>query len=891
MIVQEKKETKGSAPLGRGLNDSAVAVSRQAHGDNNLSRKKEKSFIRAFFANLGDPVIRILLIALGVNLIFVFQGGDILETVGIGISVFLATLISTLSERGSEAAFRQLSEECANTTAKVYRNGILRELPIGEIVVGDRVLVSAGDGIPADGYVVSGRIGVDQSAMTGESREVEKLPIGDTNTGPNSKSAALRGCSVLSGKAELEIFSVGDSTFLGKISQEVQTDTRESPLKIRLGVLAKQISRIGYVAAFLIAAAYLFNNFIIEGAWNTEQIFEKLKDTPYLLENLLHAFMLGLTVIVVAVPEGLPMMIAVVLSSNIRRMIKDNVLVRKAVGIEAAGSMNILFTDKTGTLTEGKMSLGEIITPCRGYTSIDDISRSEPRIAELYRLSCIYNSGSEISDGEVIGGNATDKALAASVAASANLSGRNIKKLESIPFDSSKKYSAVRLSGAPCGVLVKGAPEKLFPHIRYAYGEGGKTVAFSKISYEFMRHVNKLTADGGRVLFIAESVAMPRDDRIGELTLICAVLLKDKLRGEARSAVRELRGAGIQVVMITGDSKDTAVSIANEVGIMTPRRGIAITGEELSSMSDNELKKLLPSLAVVARALPSDKSRLVRVAQSLDKVVGMTGDGINDAPALKLADIGFSMGNGTHVAREAGDIIILDNNLASISKAVLYGRNIFKSIRKFITLQLTMNFCAVGVSMIGPFVGIEAPVTVVQMLWINIIMDTLGGLAFAGEAPLPSCMKEPPKRRDEPILNRYMINQIAILGGFTVTLCMAFLLTPAITAHFRNSENSICLLTAFFALFIFTSVFNCFNARTDRLKIFSGLSKNKIFVFIMLLVCAIQILFVYLGGSVLRTVPLTAEELGFTLLLSLSVFPVELLRKIIWRLRGKTEGF
>ena len=871
-----------------GLSDEEVLASAEKYGRNEMSRQKRKSFIAHFFSNLNDPVIRILLVALGVNLIFVFWGGDILETVGIGISVFLATLISTLSERGSQAAFDRLSEECERASVRAVRNGKLCEIPIEEVVVGDIITVSAGEGIPADGFVIDGKIGVDQAAMTGESREVEKYPTANREKGPNEKNTALRGCSVLSGEAVIEVFAVGDGTFLGQISKEVQTDTRESPLKVRLSVLAKQISRLGYMAAGLVALAYLFNNFVIDSAWNGELILMKLGNMPYLFENLLHAFMLGLTVIVVAVPEGLPRRIAVVLSANIKRMIKDNVLVRKPVGIEAAGSMNILFTDKTGTLTEGKMSVGKIFSADGEHPDFRAFEKSDSPTARLYALSCIYNSDSVLSDGEVIGGNATDKALSASASDAKNTDGVTV--IEKLPFDSDRKFSAVRLSGKYNGVLVKGAPERLLPHIKYIYAHGTRR-RFSEYSYDLLRKINSVTASGGRALFLAESDRMPVEGGFSELTLICAVLLSDKVRAEARRSVSELQGAGIQVVMITGDSKDTAAAIAKETGILSREKNIVLTGEELAKMDDNALKKLLPRLSAVARALPSDKSRLVRVAQELDMVVGMTGDGINDAPALKLSDVGFAMGNGTHVAKEAGDIIILDCNLASIAKAVLYGRNIFKSIRKFITLQLTMNFCAVGVSMIGPFVGIDAPVTVVQMLWINIIMDTLGGLAFAGEAPLASCMKEHPKRRDEPILNRYMIDQIALLGGFTVALFLGFLLSTTIGAHFRATEGDLCLLTAFFALFIFTSVFNCFNTRTDRLKLFAGLSKNKVFILIMLLISIVQLVFVYLGGSVLRTMPLTAEELLFTLLLALSVFPFELFRKLLWRLRGKKEGY
>lgn len=885
MKTIEKNFVKGRY---RGLTDAEVRASAEKNGRNIMTRQKKKGFIAHCLSNLNDPVIRILLMALLVNLVFVFFGGDIFETVGIGISVFLATLISTLSERGSQAAFERLSEECERAEARVIRDGKLRSVPVDDVVVGDIMIVGAGEGIAADGFVLEGTIGVDQSAMTGESREVEKRPCSGRDRGPNGKNTALRGCSVLFGEAAVEVFAVGDATALGQISREVQTDTRESPLKLRLSVLSKQISRLGYMAAVLVALAYLFNNFFIDSGFSSELILMKLSNLPYLFENLLHAFMLGLTVIVVAVPEGLPMMIAVVLSANIKRMTKDNVLVRKPTGIEAAGSMNILFTDKTGTITEGKMSVERIFTATEDFGSTADLFRAMPSVARAYGLCCRYNSDCKDGEGGVLGGNATDRALYSS-AVELSLP-QKITVTEKIAFDSGRKYSAVCLSGEYGGALIKGAPDLLLPHIRYIRVKD--TVApFSRYSYELLKKINSATSSGGRVIFIAESQRMPQSGRFSELTLVCAALLRDRVRAEARRSVSDLQGAGIQVVMITGDAKETAASIAKETGILNSERDIVLTGEELSRMDDAAISKLLPRLSVVARALPSDKSRLVRISQSRELVVGMTGDGINDAPALKLSDVGFAMGGGTHVAKEAGDIIILDGNLSSIARAVLYGRNIFKSIRKFITLQLTMNFCAVAVSMIGPFIGVESPVTVTQMLWINIIMDTLGGLAFAGEAPLPSCMTERPKRRDEPILNPYMINQIVVLGLSTVSLYLFFLLSPTVSQRFRAGEGDIYLLTAFFALFIFTSVFNCFNARTDRLKLFSGLSKNAVFIGIMLLISVVQIAFIYLGGIVLRTAPLTAEELGFTLILSLSVFVFDFARKILWRLFGKKEGF
>ena len=880
-----------SATQRKGLTSTEAEASRLEHGANILSERKSKSFLRTFFENLGDPIIRILLVALLINLLSVFRGGDVIETLGIGISVFLATFISTLSERGSEAAFKRLSEECSSSLFRVWRDNRLLEIPIFEIVVGDRVVLSAGEQIPADGFVLSGSFKVDQSAITGESREVDKRKSGDKSIDPSSQSAVFRGSTILSGEGEIEIFAVGEQSFLGKISDEVKLDTRESPLKIRLSKLAKQISILSYVAAILIGVAYLFKVFVIDSGFEGAIILSKIEDLTYLFDHLLHAFMLSLTVVVMAVPEGLPMMIAVVLSANIRRMVKDNVLVRKPVGIEAAGSMNILFTDKTGTLTEGKMSVGRIIcADKKEYSEVSLLKKGSQRIFELYKYNSLLNSSATLSEGKVLGGNATEKALCASLLTQ-DVDTSEYAVKEKIQFDSSIKFSAARARLKSDIYLIKGAPEKLLPFCKKAYISDGKTVAFSSVSQGLTKRTRELTSEGGRVIWMAQSNTMPSSKNLGELTFICAVLLCDRPRDEARAATQELINAGVQVVMITGDNKDTAENIAKNCGIVNSKHNIVMTGSELSAMDDQALKRILPRLAVIARALPTDKSRLVRVSQEMGLVAGMTGDGINDAPALKRADIGFSMGSGTEVAKEAGDIIIIDNNLSSIAKAVLYGRTIFKSIRKFITLQLTMNLCAVGISMIGPFIGFDSPVTVVQMLWINIIMDTLGGLAFAGEAPKASYMKEKPKRRDEPILNGYMINQIALSGIFSVGAYIYFLLSPRIRSLFRYSPDNIYLLTAFFALFIFTSVFHCFNARTDRLKLFSGLSKNKAFIAIIALVCAVQIGFIYLGGSVLRTAPLSAEELKITLLLSLCVIPVEFVRKFIARLGGKKRGF
>ena len=888
--------------LQKGLSPEEVERSRQLYGSNELTRHKRAGFWRQYLSSFGDPIIKILLVALAINIVFLFRNFDWYESAGIAIAVFLATFVSTLSEYGSESAFAKLQEESSRTSCRVRRNGVLVSLPVGELVTGDVVHLQAGERIPADGVLVSGTLRVDQSALNGESREAAKEPDPDGESDDLlSKSGLFRGAVVCSGEGILLVRRVGDSTFYGGLAREVQEETRESPLKIRLAGLAKTISRLGYVAAGLVAAADLFHSLILDKGFQAAQIMAQFSQPSVVFGHVLHALTLAITVVVVAVPEGLPMMITVVLSSNMRRMLKDHVLVRKLVGIETSGSLNILFTDKTGTLTRGQLEVSRFVdAQGNEYRTPADLKRKRG-LWELARLSCYYNSDSLLSAGQVLGGNATDRALMSYIL------GRQTMPLgytvtSRVPFDSARKWSAAEItadSGTDTAVLktvfgpgtrrltlIKGAPEKILSACdRYVDSKG--TVQPLDNTMMLKSAWAEMTGHAMRVLALAVSEEpVPGSGGFSRLILLGLTGIRDEVRPEARGAISQVRGAGIQVVMMTGDNRETAAAIARSSGLLeqnSPPEAILTSGE-LAELTDQQVKERLPSLRVVARAMPADKSRLIRLSQELGLVAGMTGDGINDAPALKKADVGFAMGSGTEVAKEAGDIVILDDNFASIAKAILYGRTIFKSIRKFIIFQLTMNLCAVGISIIGPFIGIDTPVTVIQMLWINIIMDTLAGLAFAGEPPLKEYMREPPKKRDEPVLNRYMLNQIVCMGLFTVGLCVAFLKLDWFKPLFRYGADPIYLMTAFFALFIFTGIFNSFNARTHRVNLLAHLHRNPAFVGIMALVAAIQLLLIYYGGSLFRTAGLTPRELLTVLLIAFLVVPADGARKLILRL-------
>ncbi len=858
----------------KGLTAEAVSESRAKYGENRLEKEKTKGFFRKFIENLNDPIIKILIIALIIEVAFTFSNCNYFEVFGIVIAILIATTVSTASEFGSERAFLKMQSESMEGRVRVLRDGSTEEITSAEIVVGDIVYLSAGERIAADGTLLSGRIGVDQSALNGESREVEKSPVNEnTKWELAAKNRVFRGTLVTLGEAVMRVGRVGMNTYYGMVAKDVQAPTRESPLKHRLSRLAGQISKIGYVMALIVAITYLFCAIIVDNNFDGARIMVAIKDARSLFSMLIHALTLMITVVVVAVPEGLPMMITVVLSANMKKMLSDGVLVKKLVGIETAGSMNILFTDKTGTITVGEPRCEKIVCADATYKSISSLKKCR-EIYENMALSALYNTDAYLSRGKVLGGNGTDRAIYEYFKDECSSS---VKILNKESFSSDKKYSSVALDNGRC--YVKGAPEIILSRSKFALSSSGQIITINKRDIETKLY--EAASLGNRVV----AVAYTEREHSGYIFL-GLIVLKDMLRRDAKEAVRSIQRAGVRIVMLTGDGRETAAAIAEECGIISNRdRDLVLTSSELGAMSDDEVKKILPNISVLARALPQDKTRLVRLAQELNLVVGMTGDGINDAPSLKLADVGFAMGSGADIAKAAGDVVITNNSLYSINRTILYGRTIFKSIRKFITFQLIMNFAACGISIFGQLIGIESPITIIQMLWVNIIMDTLGGLAFAGEAPLEYYMKEKPKQRDEPILNGKMLGQIFISGIYTLSLCMLFLSHNAIRGAFSGQNAAIRFLTAFYALFIFLGIFNCFAARSERLWIFSNISKNKLFVFIMLLISMIQVIMIYYGGEMFRTTALSLKELLWVIGIAFSLIPFDIFRRIFVKLK------
>lgn len=877
-----------------GLSDAQVAESKQKYGDNSLTEQKKESFWSKLLDNFGDPMIKILCVALIINVVFAFLGQTKwYESIGIALAVILATFVSTFSEYRNESAFQKLQEEASRILCKVYRNGNVVEIPISDIVTGDCVMLQSGDKIPADGFITSGSIKVDQSVLNGESKEVAKnvMPENyeDTSTSLDflNPYKVFRGSVVCGGNAVMMVTTVGDLSVYGKIASELQIEEdRDSPLKVKLSNLANGISKFGYFGGIAIAIAFLFQRVVIHNGFDFNLIMAYCSNWMTLVNDIVDAVMLAVIIIVMAVPEGLPLMIALVSALNMRKMLKDNVLVRKISGIETAGSLNLLFSDKTGTITKGQLEAVIFVDgQAKEYDSYDTIVGE---LGKVLSLSIYSNTDAVISDEghqiKVIGGNATERAILRYAAASKSAYKPRTVHIASIPFNSTNKYSATTVDGDYRLTLIKGAPEKILARCTMYYDENGKKVPLER-GEDIEKKIDTLASRAIRVLAFATSDSeivsenLPNDN----WSLVGIIGIRDEVRSESVTAIQEVQNAGVQVVMITGDRKDTAVAIAKEAGIIQSPEDIILTSDDLSTMPDNSVKNMLPHIRVVARALPSDKSRLVRLAQELNLVVGMTGDGINDSPALKKADVGFAMGGGTEVAKEASDIVIMDDNFSSIDKAILYGRTIFNSIRKFIVFQLSINVSAVLISFVAPLLGMENPLSIIQILWVNLVMDTLAALAFGGEPALKRFMQSKPKTRNESIISPYMWSSILTGSLWMFALSMFVLLSPTVNSWFRPDVNAKYLMTGYFAFYIMIATFNAFNARTEKINLFDHIGLNHGFWKIISLIVIVQIIMTYFGGDVLRCYGLTGSEWIIVLGLAITIIPIDLIRKVIMK--------
>ncbi|MEC7758178.1 MAG: calcium-translocating P-type ATPase, PMCA-type [SAR324 cluster bacterium] len=873
-----------------GLSDNAVSESRKIYGANVVTTQEAEGFFDKLRTNLKDPIIVILIVALAVTVFLAAMGfAPWYEGLGIAFAVVMATLIATWSEYSNENEFQRLLEEASKVKVKVFRNSTLVEILIDDLVVNDLVLLQPGDTVPADGYLLTGEIELNESALTGESETVKKTGADDEkHSEAEEKYEMSRAALVVDGEAVMKVLEVGDKTKYGATLKELTSaETRPSPLQEKLATLGRQISRFGYVGALFIAFSFMFNHIFLEGGgW--EIYFSK--PAPEIIYHIVTAIILAIIIIVVAVPEGLPMMIAVVLSMNMRKLLKAKVLVRKLLGIETSGSLTILFTDKTGTLTQGKLTVSELLLGnaehFQYYKEIPENLRETVSFALRNNTPALIDTG-DPENPKIVGANPTGQALLRFLGADLDKQD-DVKVKVNIPFNSAYKFSATQVEGSQNLTMVKGAAEIVLAGCTHYLDVDGNKVELD--SEKLKEEMLGLSERAMRLIGLAVSNKDLGEENVlpSDLTLVGIFGLRDEMRKESKTAVETVRRAGIQVVMITGDAKDTAQAIAREVGILEKEQTLVLTSKELGEISDEELIKILPDMRVVARALPSDKNRLVKLAKSMNWVVGMTGDGVNDAPAVKNADVGFSMGDGTDMTKESSDIVILDNNFISLTNAVRYGRTLLKSIRKFLIFQLTVNVAAILVAFLGPFFGIDLPLTMTQLLWVNIVMDTLAAFAFSGEAALKRYMNEKPIPKDESLISGDMWSAILIDGIFMASISIYFLTSDFVAGLFvcdavrcPDPELNLVLLTGFFGFFVFMNNFNKFNARTEGLNLFEHITENRNFLVVVILIFFLQTSFTYFGGEVLRTVGLTLEEWFYVLAFAITIIPLDLTRKLL----------
>lgn len=877
-----------------GLTDKEVEDSRRQYGSNEIPDSEPTTFWQEFKETFGDPMIKILLaIAVLMIVMFFFGYAEIYEPLGTIVAVLIVAFVSAKTGVASDTKYRELKDNTKKDQCKVHRNGLVTVIDVDDVVVGDKILLQSGDKIPADGVLVSGSLRVDNSALNGEAEECKKraadegFQLADEITGDTFVDAhsLFRGAVVFDGEGILDVRKVGLKTMMGKMAEEMQEDEPDSPLKVKLSILAKQISTFGYIGAIVIAVLYL--GYFIMNAGGVSAFFGL--GIQEVIQRIISAVSLAVVIIVCAVPEGLPLMISLVLMQNTSKMLDHNVLVRKAEGIETAGSLNILFSDKTGTITKGRLEVVDFFTADGKSIEIPDLSKHS-KVKGLVDLAIGKNTQSMFDDHhQVIGGNATDQAMMKFIGEETFHTleaDKTCVVTASQGFNSANKFSQARIDSLG-KTFYKGAPEKLLAAAKQYLDADGNIRDIDKAALD--KKIDELASKAMRVLAFGYSEKTLIENAIqDDVVIIGLVGIRDDVRPEAREAIEQVQEAGIQVVMITGDRLETAVAIAKDAGLLREQSDRALSSAQLNEMSDEEVKKIIPYIRVIARALPTDKSRMVRLCQEMNLVVGMTGDGVNDSPALKRADVGFAMGSGTEAAKEAGKIVILDDNFKSIKDAIWYGRTIYHNILKFCKFQLVINVAAVVVSAIAPFFGVEEPLKVTHLLFVNLVMDGLGAIMLGNEPALEKYMNEKPRRRDESIISKKMMAQILTMGAWLTIVSFVYLKLPLFRDLFATEAQH---LTGYFVLFIVAALFNGFNVRDDGFGIFRGLNENTGFLKVFFLIILVQAVIVNAAlvpfplftwiGNMFSCTPFGIQGWIAVVLLAVTMIPVDLVRKIV----------
>ena len=841
-----------------GLTDEQVKQSREQHGKNVLTPPQRTSLWKLYLDKYRDPIIQILLVAAFVSLILAFIEKNFMETIGIFVAVFLATTVGFYFERDAAKKFNLLTALSEEQPVKVRRNGKVMEIPRHDVVVGDVVLVEVGDEVPADGeLIVCNDLQINESTLTGEPVTEKSLEGGGDGAYP--RNVILRSTMVMNGRGEFVVTAVGDATEIGKVAKKSTEQTSvETPLHMQLDKLAKMISKVGSVVSVAAFFIFLIHDILTNPAWGGKDYF-------YMAEIVLKYFMMAVTLIVMAVPEGLPMAITLSLALNMRRMLKSNNLVRKLHACETMGAVTVICTDKTGTLTQNKMQVSAL-----------ELKQGDEALLDT---AIALNSTAELNDGKPIG-NPTESALLLWLDAQGKdyeELRKQVNVLKQLPFSTERKMMATLAEvDGETYLFVKGAPEIVMKKciiedrmLRQTAEEldewqhkAMRTLAFAykKVEASIMRTSRTSTAE---VVALLDA---------NDLQLQAIAAIADPIRPDVPAAVQECRHAGIEVKVVTGDTAATALEIGKQIGVfedepenigadgsMTSLDQQMITGEQWEALSDEEAYERAKDIRVMSRARPTDKQRLVAMLQKRGEVVAVTGDGTNDAPALHYAHVGLSLGSGTSVAKEASDMTLLDDSFKSIANAVMWGRSLYRNLQRFLFFQLVVNVAALLLVLGGSVIGTEMPLTVTQILWVNLIMDTFAALALASLPPSHEVMKDKPRKASDFIINKSI--------GFGILFCgiVFFLVMFALLVYCeRRGKGGVDVheLTMFFTTFVMIQFWNLFNAKAlmSHHTAFRHFLKDKGMILVLVLVLVGQWIIVTFGGEMFRTTPLSLHE-------------------------------